>query len=257
MSNLNVVVLVSIARHDKSGRPMLAPNDIQALEQARSICAVPRVVHVGQPGDEMVLRQYLGLGFPRLEVIEAEPGQDICAQLSAYLKQEPADLIFTGRQAQGNQDTGLLPYILADQLHLSLVDNALSCELKGDQLEITQFQPKGRRRVLKQTLPALITCSDKTPVTLEYLARAARQGELQIIRQQGREIPELLAEATVEASKPGRKRLTIKSEKSAFDRLHSKVAVAGGGGQVVSDGSADDKANRVLDLLIDRGALKV
>ena len=87
MSNLNVVVLVSIARHDKSGRPMLAPNDIQALEQARSICTVPRVVHVGQPGDEMVLRQYLGLGFPRLEAIEAEPGQDICAQLSAYLKQ--------------------------------------------------------------------------------------------------------------------------------------------------------------------------
>jgi electron transfer flavoprotein beta subunit len=203
-----------------------------------------------------VLSQNAARNLEQLEVIDADLGKDICAQLGAYLAGIRPDLVFCGQVAMGNLDTGLVPYILANQLGITLIDNALSCKLKGYALEITQFMPKGQRRVLKETLPAIITCSNKSAITLEYLAHAARRGKLKTINQHAGAAPLLMADSVIEPSKLGRKRLSIKSEKSAFERLHSKVAVATGHGQVIKSGTTTEKADHILNLLVDRGVLK-
>ena len=83
---MKVTVLLSLGRHPKSGRPMLAPNDARALAIAKKLTDRPRLVHVGEVAQQSVLRQYLGLGFEQLDLIESPDGQDICGALIADLK---------------------------------------------------------------------------------------------------------------------------------------------------------------------------
>ena len=87
-------------------------------------------------------------------------------------KRQPCDLILAGQNATGQVDTGLVPYIVAQGLGLDLVDRALSIA-DGN---VTQFLPKGQRRVLPLPSQCVVTVSDKAPLELEYVARRARQG---------------------------------------------------------------------------------
>ena len=173
---MKVTVLLSLGRHPKSGRPMLAPNDARALAIAKKLTDRPRLVHVGG-------RPAVGsasIPGPRLRaigLIESPDGQDICGALIADLKGNPCDLLLAGQNATGQDDTGLVPYIVAQGLGLDLVDRALSIA-DGN---VTQFLP---RATSSTTLPSqcVVTVSDKAPLELEYVARRARQGRIEILK---------------------------------------------------------------------------
>lgn len=240
---MKVTVFVSVARHPKSGRTMLAPNDAKALAVAKRLVDQPTVVHVGPKEHEWTLRQYLGLGFETIELIQPNGDQDVSALISGYLQQNPCDLAVFGERAQGMEDTGLVPYLCAQATDMPMIDQVLS--IAGG--EITQFQPKGKRRVMPLPANALITVSENAPLELEYVARRARNGVIKQVSTTATPVAETAMVWTAEPSKPGRQRLTIKSNKSGWDRFSSRMAVSGGGGEVVKDLTTG--TDKVLDLL--------
>lgn len=251
---MNITVCVSLARHPKSGRLMLAPNDARALAVARSLVDKPRLVHVGPKGHEWALRQYLGLGFERIQRIEPN-SDDIAALLAGFLLSTgPHDLVLCGHQAQGQHDSGTLPYLVAASLGMALVDQVLGLAADGDGFDATQFLPKGKRRVMRIAQGTVVTVSQNAPLTLEYVARRARTGV--IVEAQA--TPLLVSSTAVmwtqEPAKPGHQRLTIKSTKSGWDRFSQRMAVSAGGGEVIR-GDDPEAASRVLDLLASKGLI--
>src|SRR5690349_249452 len=88
---IDVAVLLSIGSHPASGRPRRAPLDAQALELALRLTesgqtARIHALHAGNP-DEPSLRDYLGMGLDRLEVLETAPGADPVPALIARLRE--------------------------------------------------------------------------------------------------------------------------------------------------------------------------
>lgn len=244
---MNVTVAISLGRHAKSGRPMLSPNDARALAVARSLSDSPTLVHVGEASQKMTLRQYLGLGFASLDLVESDPGQDICGPLAAYLKANPADLVITGQQGVGQDDTGLVPYVLAKALGLPLIDRVLSVS-DG---QLTQFLPKGRRRVMALQTPAIISVSDKAPLTLEYIARHARNGEIRVLSPASESVSNVYRAWERQPMQPGRKRLSVPSSTKGWARFNQRMGGGGGSGEVFQ-GPIEQGATKVLDLLRDK-----
>ena len=110
-----IAVLVSVGRHPVSGTQRYSRNDAAALTLATSLAARHHasldVIHAGDPTNA-ALREYLALGAAKVEVLSVAEGDEIAPSLSVRLK--GYDLILTGTRAEGTQDSGMLPYQLAD-----------------------------------------------------------------------------------------------------------------------------------------------
>ena len=164
-----VAVLISLARHPKSGRLMLSPNDARALAVAKEMADDVRLIHVGETAHALTLRQYLGLGFPSLELIEMTDGADICEVLISYLQKDAPKVILTGLYALGQEDTGLVPYVLAEALSRHLVDRVLSVVTASNTAH--QLFSRVQRRQLSFPELAILAVSSNAPPTLEFAAR--------------------------------------------------------------------------------------
>ena len=149
-----VTVLVSTSIHPLSGRPCTSRNDTLALEIARQLAGdSPRTLHVGDPQDA-ALPDYLAFGARCVEVLPGAPGTDIVAALAEHTRS--AKLILCGARAQSGEASGMLPYLLAAALKRPILADVLEIKLVGDSAQVTQFLPKGRRRTVTVSLPAII-----------------------------------------------------------------------------------------------------
>ena len=144
----------------------------------------------------------------------------------------------------------MVPYIVAQGLGLDLVDRALSIA-DGN---VTQFLPKGQRRVLPLPSQCVVTVSDKAPLELEYVARRARQGRIEILKPESAPTAALYQGWQLEPKQPGRKRLTIQSNASGWDRFAKRMNTTGGGGEVLK-GGVDDSADKILSVLREKKLL--
>src|SRR5580658_5692753 len=89
-----IAVLVSSARHPVGGMPCAAPNDVVALELARTLTdGRPRTLHYGDPTDP-ALPDYLAWGAPLLEVIPTQPQLAAAPALAAALA--GSDIVLCG-----------------------------------------------------------------------------------------------------------------------------------------------------------------
>ena len=150
----DITVLVSTAIHPLSGRPCTSRNDTLALEMARQLSGGPlRTLHVGDPQDA-ALPDYLAFGASCVEVLPAAPGDDIVAALAEHVRS--SKLILCGARAQSGEASGMLPYLLAAALQRPILSDVLDVQPVGDSVQATQFLPKGRRRTVTVTLPAII-----------------------------------------------------------------------------------------------------
>ena len=248
-----VAVLISLARHPKSGRLMLSPNDARALAVAKEMADDVRLIHVGETAHALTLRQYLGLGFPSLELIEMTDGADICEVLISYLQKDAPKVILTGLYALGQEDTGLVPYMLAEALSRPLVDRVLSVDTASNTAQ--QFLPRGQRRQLSLPERAILTISDKAPLTLEYVARRASEGLIHEVPSQRESVASVWSDQWVrESRRPGRRRLTIKSQAHGWDRFTKRLASPGGGGEVIKN-DLERSVDRVLEVLAEKKLL--
>jgi electron transfer flavoprotein beta subunit len=258
-----ITVLVSTAIHPLSGRPCTSRNDTLALEIARGLSGgALRALHVGDPQDA-ALADYLALGAPSVEVLPATPGSDIVAALAEQVSR--AKLVLCGTRSQSGESSGMLPYLLGAALKRPVLAEVLEVQLLGDTVKATQFLPKGRRRTVTVSLPAIIAVHPLAAAVPHYAYARRVAGRIETL-------PSLAHASTapsgvstnassIASPAPHPSPWTLESvdrvpvklkapdRRSGHARMLAATVAASRGGQVVNEGSDVEKAQAVLAYL--------
>ncbi|SFQ08885.1 electron transfer flavoprotein subunit beta [Pseudomonas borbori] len=257
MTDLNIITLVSVGAHPTSGRARRAEQDARAVELGLRLAGERlQLLHAGDPREE-TLRAYLGMGLGEMAVLEQPPGADALPVLADYLRHAGAQLVLTGSQAETGEGSGMLPFLLAEQLGWPLVVGLAEVEkIEKGQAQVLQALPRGQRRRLKVRLPFIASVDNAAPAARQSAFGPARRGQLQ-----ASEVAivddSLLAEAQLQAARPRPKRLKVIKAKTGAERMKAATAKAsGGGGQVLKDVSAQAGAEAIFKLLVEEGVLR-
>jgi electron transfer flavoprotein beta subunit len=254
---LNIVALVSIGQHPKSGRARRADQDSRAVELALTLDkARVRLLHAGQ-SDSPALREYLGMGLDSMEVLKQPLSADVVPALIQTLKQQNVDMVLAGTRAECGEASGMTPYLIANGLGWPMVPAVVSITPTATGVfEILQALPRGQRRLLKVRAPFV--------ASVDPAASAARQSAFGVA-QRG-----VLAAVTIPATddqpplgwqqQPARKRpkriAAAKKASSAAERFKAAtVRSAGKGGVVMQKESIEEKARAIVDMLVTEGVL--
>ena len=252
-----IAVLVSVGRHPVSGTARYSRNDAAALTLATRLAAQHHatldVLHAGEPTNP-ALREYLALGAAKVEVLAVAVGDEIAPALTARLK--GYDLVLTGTRAEGTEDSGMLPYQLADALGVALLASAVDVDIEADieagvdatQVTVRQFLPKGLRRRVRASLPALVAVHPMANATPRYAYAKLREGTIE---------PVLVSAANASESnawpiKPATAkpvRLAAAEKRSGHARMLSATTTESRGGSVVIEGTSVEKAQVILAYL--------
>ena len=258
-------VLVSTSINPLSGRPCTSRNDTLALEVARQLSGGSlRTLHVGDPQDA-ALPDYLAFGASAVEVVPGAPGTDIIPALAEHLRS--ANLIVCGTRTQSGEASGMLPYLLATALKRPILTDVLEVELASDGIRAIQFLPKGRRRTVTVSLPAIIAVHPLATALPRYAYARRVAGQIvtlappSAIAQPDAAHPDptqpSAAPAPATPSSPWTfeptDRVPVKlkapDRRSGHARMLAATGSASRGGQVVNEGSNVEKAQAVLDYL--------
>lgn len=252
---LEVAVLVSVGRHPASGRGRRADADARALELALGIAgAKVRAIHAGDAGAP-ALRDYLGMGLDRLTVLDLPPEADPVPALVQHLASAPPDLVLAGPHAEGGEDSGLVPYLLAEALGMALAPGIVELGIEDGRARMLQALPRGRRRILAAPLPLLATVPVAAPPARLSAFGPARRGR----------IDPVTAPATSDQMRAGweerparrrPKRLKVMSKGSAADRVKAVTEMQGGKGRHMTDASPEEAAEAIYDYLVAEGILQ-
>lgn len=257
MTDLNIITLVSVGAHPTSGRARRAEQDARAVELGLRLAGGQlQVLHAGDPQEE-ALRAYLGMGLGEMAVLEQPPGADALPALTDYLRHAGAQLVLTGSQAETGEGSGMLPFLLAEQLGWPLVVGLAEVEkIENGLAQVLQALPRGQRRRLKVRLPFIASVDNAAPAARQSAFGPARRGQLQAC-----EVAivddSLLAEAQLQAARPRPKRLKVIKAKTGAERMKAATAkAAGGGGQVLKEVSPQAGAEAIFKLLVEEGVLR-
>lgn len=253
---LEVAVLVSLGRHPASGRLRPARADARALELAlRLPDARLHVIHAGDPA-ELALRDYLGMGVSELTVLDLPEGADPLPVLADHLKSLKPAIVLTGQRAEAGEDSGLLPYLVAEALDAALVPAVVAASIENDSAALQQALPRGRRRDLRVSLPLVASVSPSAPAPRLPAFGPARRGR----------IVTLAVEAPADAAraewkeKPARrrpKRLKVMGKGgSAADRVKAVTEMQGGKGRLLTDVTPEAAAEAVWAYLVEEGIVR-
>jgi len=257
MTDLNIIALVSVGAHPTSGRARRAEQDARAVELGLNLAGNKlQVLHAGNP-DEEALRAYLGMGLDEMAVLEQPPGADALPVLADYLRHAGAQLVLTGSQAETGEGSGMLPFLLAEQLGWPLVVGLAEVEkIDNGMAQVLQALPRGQRRRLKVRLPFIASVDNAAPIARQSAFGPARRGQLHpcevdIIDDS------LLTEAQLQPARSRPKRLKVIKAKTGAERMKAATAKAtGGGGQVLKEVSPQVGAEAIFKLLLDEGVLR-
>lgn len=244
---MKIAVLVSIGRHPVSGTARYSRNDAAALTIALSIAKERRatldVLHAGDFSSP-ALQEYLALGATRVEVLDVEG--DAIAALATRLK--GYDLVMTGTRAEGAFDSGMLPYRLADALGVALVASAVDVTVKDAAVEVRQFMPKGLRRRVEASLPALVAVHPMANAAPRYAYARLREGTVAPVLTRAPADAES-AHWTLRPATAKPVRLAAAEKRSGHARMLSATTTESRGGSVVIEGSSVEKAQVILAYL--------
>ncbi|WP_136249230.1 electron transfer flavoprotein subunit beta [Halomonas borealis] len=259
-ASLEITVLVSVGRHPITGRARRADQDARAVELARGVSgAEVRLLHAGGQAaeSEAALRDYLGMGFDALTLVEQPEGADVLGALAEAFDASPAQLVIGGERAEQGEGSGLLPYLLAERLGWPVVSGLAAVEGVEDGVAtLLQALPRGQRRRLRVRLPAIVTVDGAAPAPRQSAYGPARRGHLNAVVGSVTRDEEWVSWATQPARKRP-KRLKVVKAASARDRFKAAAAKAeGGGGQVLTEVSAEEGAEAILALLKAEGVLR-
>jgi electron transfer flavoprotein beta subunit len=249
----HITTLVSAGRHPVSGEPRHCHNDSLAmmlgLNIVESTSAKHHVLHAGNP-DNKALTEYLALGAGQVDVIPISDNTDVIDCLAAQLNH--VDLILTGSRAESGEDSGLLPYLLAEKLGIPLVVNALAIKSNTNTIEVLQFLPKGKRRHVTVKLPAIIAVHPLAPANLNFSYARQISGEIKSLPAPH---PPTHSEndhqAQWQTQAAIRKPIKLKApeSKSGHERMMSAISSESKGGAVVNNGNSVEKAQVILGYL--------
>jgi len=259
---LNIIALVSIGLHPASHRPRRADHDARAVELGLRLAGGRlQVLHAGNP-HEPALRSYLGMGLGpgRLSVIEQAAGSDALPVLAQYLK-EQADVhvVLTGSQAETGEGSGLLPFLLAEQLGWPLVQGLAEVErIDKGWAYVLQALPRGQRRRLQVRLPLIASVDHSAPTPRQSaFAAARRRGQIGI--RTCKPTPDtLLSASTLQPARARPKRLKVIKAKTGAERMKAATAkLSGSSGKVLENLSPAEGAQAIIKLLQEEGVLRL
>ncbi len=246
MNRLKVTAMVSVGRHPASGRPCRAPLDARAVEMGMGLGGTElQVVHAGDP-DNPALRDYLGMGLSTLTVLQQPQGNTLPALLH-WARCEQPELLLLGCRADGGEDSGMAPYLLANALGYALVVDAVQVEVRDRRLEIVQALPRGQRRLIRAELPCVVAVGAAAPAPRQSAYGPARRGRIEVEPVEAG--PDM--ETTHWEIQPARKRpkrLKVVKAKTAAERFMAATAVQGGG-KTVRGVSPAEAARVIYDYL--------
>lgn len=252
---LEVAVLVSVGRHPVSGRARRADADARAVELALGIAgANVHLVHAGDP-DEPALRDYLGMGAGAMTVLRTPPEADPVPVLAAHLAALRPQIVLAGTRAEGGEDSGLVPYLLAQALDTPLAPGIVSLSLADGRAEILQGLPRGRRRSLAAPLPLVATVPVMAPAPRMSAFGLARRGRIEV--REAEVVPDAARIAWTEGPARRRpKRIKVMKAASAADRVRAVTEMAAGKGKVLQNLPPEEAAQAIFDYLVAEGIVQ-
>lgn len=142
---MKICVCLSVGQNPVSGRSRMAMNDRVALELALSSSAEVTGLYVG-PKNE-VQNDYLGMGLTTIEHIDIA-NADIVPLLVSFITANGFDLVLTGSSSEAGQSSGMVPYLLAEELDVPLLSKVTSFERDDlGALTVIQAEAGGKRRI--------------------------------------------------------------------------------------------------------------
>lgn len=247
----HIAVLVSAGRHPVSGEPRHCHNDSLALALGLNLASKVTVLHAGTPSNP-ALQDYLALGATQIDVVpnSGDVIEDLAAQLT------DANLILTGTRAENGEDSGLLPYLLAAKLNLPIVADALEIKANREQLEVLQFLPKGQRRRLLVSLPAVVAVHPSAAMALRFVHARKNLGNINTLHAKDTKEKSPQSDLKQPDSKqwraePVRKpiKLVAQTAQTGHERLMAAISNKAKGGAVVNEGNNVEKAQVILRYL--------
>lgn len=248
----DITVLVAAQAHAVSGRPARSRADATAVALALALA-------VGLPGDvrllsagampDAVARDYLALGAPLIDVLDSGTEGDVAAMLLPLLRD--TRWILTGTRGESEPGSGVLPFALGAALGRPVVTDVVAVQADGSDWIVTQALPKGARRRLRVSAPAVLAVSAAAPVVLRHSLADAMAGTLV------RTPMPATAAAAADLSAMGqrvprgkrRKLLEARIVQSGHARMLGAIESPSTGGAVLQTGTPQAKAQAVLDYL--------
>ncbi len=250
---IEVAAMVSVGRHPASGRPRRAPLDARAVEMGLRLQGPGlQVVHAGA-ADNPALRDYLGMGLPRLRVLRQPADDDAVPALLEWARRERPQLILVGGRADGGEDSGMTPYLLAQGLGYAIVVDAVEVAIADRRLEVIQALPRGQRRRVRVGLPCVLAVAAAAPAPRQSAYGPARRGEIAVEPVQAANAAQA-AHWEVQPARKRPKRLKVVKARTAAERLKAATAVQGGG-KTVRTASPSEAARAIYDYLKDEGLI--
>ena len=246
MSGLNIAALVSIGRNPVNGAKRASRNDVLALDLALALPGALSVFHAGDPAVQ-ALTEYLAYGADAIQVLPIGQGDALAALANAL---QGFGLILCGQRAEAGEGSGMLPYLLGKSLGIQVVAAALEVSIAGAEAEILTFLPRGKRRLIRVPLPAVIALHPRAPRQPRYAYAMKRAGRI-VTRELCASAPAMrpwLLEAAVK--KPIK--LKAPENRKGHVRMLSAIATESKGGVIIKDGTPVEKAETILAFLRDR-----
>lgn len=210
----------------------------EALRITEQIDGTVTVVTVGGDDDEEVLRRQMAMGAKAGVLLSAEGrpgGGEVAEMLAAYAKTGSFDLILTGVQAEdGCAQVGGMVAALLDWPFASLVN---SIKVLDGKLEVTREVEGGDKEINEIDLPCVLS--------IQTGINEPRYVGMRGIRQV----------ASVPIPKLDKKELGMTAAAARVRREDYFVPAQGKGAEMLQ-GSAEEMADKVLDLMRAKGGLK-
>lgn len=255
---VEIAVLVSVGRHPVSGRGRRAPGDAQALELglrvAEAAGARLHVLHAGDP-EAPALRDYLGMGVGELHVLALPEHADAVPALAERLRALHPALVLTGARSEAGWSSGCVPYALAAALNFAVVPAAASLTVGDAAAQVQQALPRGRRRALQVTLPAVLAVDAAAPTARSVAYARARRGRI-VVEQVQRSLFQAAEPGTPQPSRVRPPRLQVEQGASAAERLQALTTRGTGSARIVHPNSASEAAREIHNLLLQRGLVQ-
>lgn len=252
--NAKLAVLVASRIDPVSAREVASRNDAVAVALALGLMPAGSIATISAAAlSDSVARDYLALGLQSIELLEATPTDPIDT-LAAAVADIP--LVLTGMRSESGIGSGTLPYALAHRLGRPVLGGVVALSVEGSSTFATLACPKGARRRLRVEGPVVLAVSPTASVTLRHSWRDQLQGR--VVRRSAAALALSVHGHEPGAEPPwqhvgavkGLQMLAARAPQAGHSRMHRAIGgAAAAGGQILTEGSAQDKARAVFDYL--------
>ncbi|KXF82603.1 electron transfer flavoprotein subunit beta [Enterovibrio coralii] len=256
MSGNKTLVLVSEGLHPLSSRARRAEGDARALEMALQQDDSLEVVFAGD-ASSAALREYLGMGLKKLNVLSVSDNADYAKALSVYAKQGQFSVILCGARAEHGESSGMVPYIVGEAVGAAIVPEVVGVLTQSDShVEVLQALAGGQRRKLRVSLPAVLIASASAPAPRQSAFTVARDGVINVWEVKAETDTAKESWQWHAAKKRPKRTKAVAANASSRDRfLAATAAQASSGGTVLSNVSAQEGAEAIIAQLKKDGVL--